>query len=112
MAYGLGERIRRSFLLILSFATFMQFNLDFSRAHERGLLSRSRTLIAQQLAGWSADKWSLTATSWIDLGQSHRLVGGFILILLDQPVDFFRCLWCLARFNSLRIQQAPGARGP
>ena len=87
MAYGLLASVSGgSFLLIPSFATFMQFNLDFPRERmsEVYFVAGLATLIAQQLAGWSADKWSLTATSWIGFGLiTISLVGGFIF---DPPL--------------------------
>ena len=82
MAYGLLASVSGgSFLLIPSFATYMQFNLDFPREQMSYiyLVAGIVTLGAQQIAGWMSDKWSLSATSWIGFGViTASLVGGFI----------------------------------
>ncbi len=82
MAYGLLATVSGgSFLLIPSFATYMQFNLDFPRERmsEVYFVAGLATLAAQQLAGYAADKWTLTATSWIGFGLiAISLIGGFM----------------------------------
>lgn len=87
LAYGLLATVSGgSFLLIPSFATYMQFNLDFPREDMSliYLVAGAVTLVAQQLAGWMSDKWSLTATSWIGLAIiTISLVTGF---MFDPPL--------------------------
>lgn len=87
MAYGLLATVSGgSFLLIPSFATYMQFNLDFPRERmsEVYFVAGLATLLAQQVAGYANDKWSLTATSWIGFGLiAISLIGGF---MTDPPL--------------------------
>lgn len=82
MAYGLLASVSGgSFLLIPSFATYMQFNLGFPREQMSliYLVAGAVTLVAQQVAGWMSDKWSLSATSWVGFGFiTVSLVTGFI----------------------------------
>ncbi len=87
LAYGLLATVSGgSFLLIPSFATYMQFNLGFPREDMSWiyLVAGLVTLLAQQIAGWMSDKWSLTATSWIGFAViSASLISGFIF---DPPL--------------------------
>lgn len=87
LAYGLLASVSGgSFLLIPSFATYMQFNLGFPREQMSWiyLVAGVVTLLAQQFAGWMSDKVSLTATSWIGFAViAVSLITGFIF---DPPL--------------------------
>ncbi len=70
-----------SFLLIPSFATFMQFNLDFPRERmsEIYFVAGAATLVAQQIAGWALDRYPMVIVAWVGFACiAVSLIGGFI----------------------------------
>ncbi|WP_420550509.1 MFS transporter [Litorivicinus lipolyticus] len=70
-----------SFLLIPSFATYMQFNLGFPRERmsEIYFVAGVATLIAQQITGWALDRYRMTYVAWVGFGCiAMSLIGGFM----------------------------------